>query len=214
VTNETALSTTITAPVECDRENGDARDKDQISSILKMMVSHTAGTEVTLGEVFNALDQRSYGPLLLVPALIAVAPTGAIPGMSIVTGSLISLLAVQLLVGRKHPWIPARLEAFSFSRDALKMAVEKALPWVEWVECRLKKRLEIFVSPLAHHVIGFLCLALALTMLPLALLPFAVALPGTAIMFLALGMTSRDGVLVLVGLLITAFAVGLTLWAL
>jgi hypothetical protein len=39
--------------------------------------------------------------------------------MSIVTGTIIVVVAIQLLFGRNKPWIPKRALEFSFSRDTL-----------------------------------------------------------------------------------------------
>lgn len=193
---------------------GQGKGKGSLSQILSNLVDDTKGEKVTLGELFDTLDQRSYGPLLLLPALIAVAPTGAIPGMSIVTGSIIALFAVQLLIGRSHPWLPERLESFEFSRKTLSRSVDKAMPWVKAVESHLRRRLTLLAEPPANRIVALLCLLLALTMFPLALLPFAVAVPGTAIMFFALGLTTRDGLLILAGFVFSAAAIALTYWAL
>lgn len=193
---------------------GQGKGTGSLSQILSNLVDDTKGEKVTLGELFDTLDQRSYGPLLLLPALIAVAPTGAIPGMSIVTGSIIALFAVQLLIGRSHPWLPERLERFEFSRKTLSRSVDKAMPWVKAVESHLRRRFTLLAEPPANRIVALLCLLLALTMFPLALLPFAVAVPGTAIMFFALGLTTRDGLLILAGFLFSAAAIALTYWAL
>lgn len=193
---------------------GQGKDKGSLSQILSNLVDDTKGEKVTLGELFDTLDQRSYGPLLLLPALIAVAPTGAIPGMSIVTGSIIALFAVQLLIGKSHPWLPERLERFEFSRKTLSRSVDKAMPWVKAVESHLRRRFTLLAEPPANRIVALLCLLLALTMFPLALLPFAVAVPGTAIMFFALGLTTRDGLLILAGFVFSAAAIALTYWAL
>lgn len=193
---------------------GQGKGKGSLSQILSNLVDDTKGEKVTLGELFDTLDQRSYGPLLLLPALIAVAPTGAIPGMSIVTGSIIALFAVQLLIGRSHPWLPEMLESFEFSRKTLSRSVDKSMPWVKAVESHLRRRFTLLAEPPANRIVALLCLLLALTMFPLALLPFAVAVPGTAIMFFALGLTTRDGLLILAGFVFSAAAIALTYWAL
>lgn len=183
-----------------------------ISSLLQSLIEDTEGENVTLDQLFDTLDQRSYGPLLLLPAAIAVAPTGAIPGMSIVTGSIIALLAIQLLIGKSHPWIPSKLEEFTFGRDTLKKAVRAAIPCAEWIEQFLQRRFEVFVGPPADRIIALICMLLALSMYPLALLPFAVAAPGTAIIFFALALTTKDGLLALAGYIVSAFVAGLVYW--
>ena len=185
---------------------------ESLTGVLSQIRSSTEGSEVNFSDIMDALDQRSYGPILLLPALIAVAPTGAIPGMSIVTGSIIFAIAFQLFVGRSSPWLPDRVSRFSFSRDKLVSVVEKSSAYTKWIDKILQERLTALVSFPANRFVALVCMVMALTMFPLALLPFAVAIPGTSIALLALGLTARDGLVVLLGLICSAVALGLLIY--
>ncbi len=169
-----------------------------MSDVLDHFVENTEGDKVSLGDLLRALDTRSFGPLLLVPALIALSPVGAVPGMSIVTGSLIILIAGQMFFTR-HPWLPSRLLNFSFPRTRLEDAVKKIQPWVKWMERALGQRLVFLTKTPADYVIAVISILLALTFYPLALLPGAVALPSFTIALLAVALTARDGLLALLG---------------
>src|SRR5690242_8426702 len=57
---------------------------------------------LSVAELMDAIGQRSFGPLLLVPALIALSPVGAIPGLPAVTSAIIIILTIQILTGHKH----------------------------------------------------------------------------------------------------------------
>ncbi len=61
-------------------------------------------------------------------------------------------------------------------------------------------------------MIGDQAIVLSLTMYPLALLPFAVAVPGTATAVMALGITARDGLVVAIGMIIGLGALGLAVF--
>ncbi len=187
---------------------------ESLSAILQALILKTDGDEVSLGDLLDTLESRSYGPLLLLPAVIAVAPTGAIPGMSIITGTLIAIFSVQLMAGRTHPWVPQFVETFKFSRETMKRSVSRVMPWAEWLERYLGRRLTALITPPGDRFIAVMCVLLAVTMFPLALFPFAVAVPGTAICLFALGLTVRDGLLVLSGYILTAVAAGLLFWML
>lgn len=207
-----SISTDLGGSATATEAGGTAPSSDGLTAILEGLKSGTSGGEVTLGHLLDTLDTRSYGPLLLLPALIAVAPTGAIPGMSIFTGSIIGLLALQMLAGRRHPWLPARLERFAFPRERLVSIVDAVLPWARRIERLLSERLRFLFAPPADRLIALACAVLAAMMFPLALLPFAVALPGTAIILFALGLTMKDGLLVLLGYGLTMAAAALVLW--
>lgn len=100
---------------------------DDVTDLLDAILDDTEGeSEVSMSTLLGTLDNRSYGPLLLLPGILAVSPVGAIPGMSVVTGLLIVLIASQALWGRAHPWLPSRLLEFSFSRDRMRRGIEKS----------------------------------------------------------------------------------------
>lgn len=187
----------------------------RLTDVWDQLLSGTDGEEkTTLGELFDALGTRSYGPLLLLPALIAASPLGAIPGMSVVTGALIFLIAGQALLGRTQPWLPRWLLGFSFSRDKLASADDTLRPWLKWVERFITNRLPALVSPPMVRVVAAVSMLLAVSFFPLALLPFAVFAPSSAILLLSVGLIARDGALILLGLGLTLLAgfLVLTLW--
>ncbi|HRX82125.1 MAG TPA: exopolysaccharide biosynthesis protein, partial [Pirellulaceae bacterium] len=95
----------------------------ELTDVMDQLVDNTEGETITLDELFQSLDSRSYGPLLLVVGLIAISPIGGIPGMSLVTGSLIMILCLQMMMGRSHPWLPERLMSIEFPRERLERTV-------------------------------------------------------------------------------------------
>ena len=171
----------------------------ELTDVMDQLVDNTEGETITLDELFRSLDSRSYGPLLLVVGLIAISPIGGIPGMSLVTGSLIMILCLQMMMGRSHPWLPERLMSIEFPRERLERTVDSGRPWAKWLETALHRRLSVLTKGPALIGIGVISILLAITFFPLALVPFGVFVPGLAITLLALGVTARDGLLVLLG---------------
>lgn len=65
----------------------------------------------------------------------------------------------------------------------------------------------------ARQLAALLCCALAAVTVPLELIPFAVFVPGLAILIIGLGLALQDGVLILIGFLGSAAALFLSfLW--
>ena len=184
-----------------------------LSDVLGTIEDRTSGDTVTFADVLGVFGARAFGPLLLVPALIAVLPTGAIPGMSILTGSIIAIVAVQLLAMRDRPWLPRRLLDWSFSRDKLVQSLQDARGYTDRIDALIRPRLTLLVDPPLQQLAAFVCIIMAMTMFPLALLPFAVAVPGTAVGLIALGLTARDGLVVAIGYLFSAAAIGLVIYS-
>ena len=191
-------------------ESANGRDLEDLMDEIRS--DSGSSDEVSLAQIMQAVGTRAYGPLLLVPGLIALAPTGAIPGMSIVTGTIIVVVAIQLLFGRNEPWIPRRALEFSFSRDTLLSAMERGRPYARRIDDFLKPSFTEVTDFPATRIIAIVAIALALSMFPLALVPFAVAIPSSAIVLFALGLTARDGRLIIAGFILAGLALALILY--
>lgn len=165
---------------------------------------------VTIGMIVDQFDRRSYGPLLLLVAIIAVGPTGAIPGMSIVTALMVIAICGQMLFGLDHIWLPDRLIDLEIPKKRLTRLVERAKPYTRWVDEHVGRRWVWLVEPPAIQVMALVCITLSLTMIPLALVPFAVAVPGSAIGVFGLALTAGDGRLAAAGYVLSTFALHLT----
>jgi hypothetical protein len=180
-----------------------------LSELLDHLVEATDGqTKIVISDLLDSLDSRSHGPMLLFPAIIAISPIGMIPGMSVVTGTLIILIAVQMMFFSSRPWIPKRLANFEFSREKLTSGVAKTQPWVKWFEKVIHARWEFLTQGIMIYPIAVLSILLAVSFYPLALVPLGVLAPGFAVTLFALGLTARDGFLVILGYLLTALAGG------
>ncbi len=157
---------------------------------------------VRLGALLDEVAGRAFGPLLLVPALLAILPViGAIPGMSVLTAGLLALIAGQALLGRRQPWMPARLRRLPVRRRPLAEGVTRAEPWLRRIDRVLRPRLT-WMTRGPGLLAAMLCvLAMAGLMVPLAVVPFGVMAPGTAVFLVALGVTAEDGAWTLAGCL-------------
>ncbi|BFT30116.1 exopolysaccharide biosynthesis protein [Alteromonas sp. D210916BOD_24] len=173
---------------------------DQSVSNLLGNISKDGEEDVTLGDIVSRFEDRGFGPLLLVPSLIALLPTGAIPGVPTLCGITLFLICIQVALGKHSPWLPKKLTDKTISTNKLDSAVEKAEPFVKKTEKLLKPRIISLSQAPAKHIIAAYCAVAALCMIPLEALPFAVALPALALSITALGMTNRDGLFICFGL--------------
>ncbi|MEL6736358.1 MAG: exopolysaccharide biosynthesis protein, partial [Pseudomonadota bacterium] len=103
---------------------------------------------------------------------------------------------------------------FSFARGKLVSAIDTARPYVKRVETVIKPRLHVLSAAPAAYLVPIVSILLALTMFPLAALPFAVALPAAALTCLSLGLALKDGVLILTGYAIALGAAYAFVWLL
>jgi hypothetical protein len=187
-------------------------ESHSLTDLLDRLAEGAEGETVTLGDLLGQVGRRAYGPLLFVPAVLAAGPTGVVPGMAVVTATLIALVAGQMLLPLDQPWLPRRLLGLKMRRALFDRALAKTRTAAEWTDRFIKARWVVLAQPPVTYAVAAVCLMLAGLMFPFALVPFAVTLPGAAIAFFALGITFRDGVLIAIGLAVAAGAAGLAAW--
>lgn len=152
---------------------------------------------VTIACMLEATGHRSFGALLLVPGLLVFSPLSGIPGLPSFFAVMVGLIALQLLAGRKHFWLPQWLLQRSASRSKYDRALAFLKRPARFVDRLLRHRLTFLTEGLAVRINALLCLLIAATMPPLELIPFSNSTAGAALTFLGLGMMARDGALVI-----------------
>lgn len=182
-----------------------------LTSLVDEVQQTTDQEVISVGDLLDQFESQSYGPLLLVFGFLALSPVGAIPGMSILLGTIIILIALQILYGKDHPWLPERILKIEFPGKKLSRVIKKLKPWASWIQTFLKQRLVWLTNSPGLRFLALICIFLAISFYPLALIPGGVALPSAAICLLAIGLTTRDGLPVLAGYLI-ALSAGLLLY--
>ncbi|WP_189406761.1 exopolysaccharide biosynthesis protein [Alteromonas halophila] len=187
--------------------------KDSVSEILGNLDNDIQGEKLSFGELVGKFEDRGFGPLLLIPSLLAFLPTGAIPGVPSLCGITIFLICIQVAVNKDHPWLPKRLKQQAISREKILTGVDKAQPYVSKVEHYLRPRARWLSSAPLKNLIAIYCGAAALCMIPLELLPFAAALPSFALAITAIGMTNRDGLFIGIGIVLQLGTVYLVMQA-
>ena len=156
---------------------------------------------VSIGDIVEAFGARSYGPMLLVPALIGISPVGGIPGVPTFLAITILLFAVQMTLGRQHLWLPGLLKDRSVEGEKLANAAEDMEGAGKFLDKLFHGRLEMFTGETAGRIAAVVVALLCLAVPPLELLPFAVALPMAVIAAFGIALTVRDGLLMLIGFL-------------
>ncbi|QDU62366.1 Exopolysaccharide synthesis, ExoD [Planctomycetes bacterium Pan216] len=167
---------------------------------LKQSAESSDDESIDAGDVRDAFGGRAHGPLLFIPALLALIPIiGGIPGASILTATLIICVAVQMFIGQQGIWLPKRVAEASISTEKLIKACDKSKRYLGWLDKLIHHRLGFLTKSPFSYVTPIICIALALTMFPLALVPAGVSAPAAAILLLSLGLVGEDGVMILLG---------------
>jgi len=175
----------------------------RLSQVVADFARDPERTVITIADLLGAIGDRAFGALLLLFAAPNAIPV-SLPGVSTVLGTPIVFLALQLMLGRNAPWLPAFLSRRAMPRAAFAHAIDVVLPWLQRAERLLKPRLCWLASGPVERLIGLVCLVLA-TVLALPI-PFGNMPPALAICVLALALLEKDGLATLLGLAVAAVA--------
>lgn len=159
-----------------------------------------------MGDVVDHIGARTHGPLLLFPALIVVAPTGAIPLVPTIMGGLIAIVGLQIILSRQRIWVPTRLKRLEISRDRLEKYLDFVDTWAKRLDWAVRARLASVTEGPFVIAGAIVSIFMGLLMPPLELVPFAAAGPAAVVATLGVGLTAGDGIWVLAGLSLGAVA--------
>lgn len=152
---------------------------------------------VSIKAAVGALRYRSYGPFLLLPALLGISPLGAIPGVPTALALITLLFAVQIVLGRDHIWMPDFVQDRTLRGDRLEGAVAKLRPVGRWLDRYFHVRMRNLTTDPFIRTAAAICVVLALPMPFLELVPFGAVFPLIAIAAFGLAMTLHDGLLMI-----------------
>jgi len=176
-------------------------------------LAHGEGERVSFGEILLGLRHRAAGFATLIFSLPCCLPMP--PGIPTVCGIGLVIIALNLIAMRQRVWIPAALARKTVARSDLDRMVVRATPLMRRLERYCRPRLPMVTESLGKVLIGAVILVLGLIMiLPI---PFVGNMPpAIAASVIALGITERDGLIVVIGLGVSVAAVvvaSATTWA-
>ena len=181
---------------------------DVLGELDELAANHD---EVRVADVLDDFGARSFGPFIMIPAVLEITPVGGIPGVPTVLALFIALIAVQLLIGRDHVWMPQFVQRRAVGSKKLHKAVGKLKGMANFLDRHSKGRLEGLTKGTAIKLVAAVIIALCCTVPPLEFLPFASTIPMLAIAVLGLALTVRDSALLLGSLLFAGLATALGL---
>lgn len=181
----------------------------RISDILAATLRESGGGDdpfPTLAQLTSALGKRSFGIALVLFGLPNLLP---IPGLPILCGVVIGVIAFQMLMGRESLALPGWLGRRRVNRRDLSRVLERSEPTLRRLERVMRPRLAILTGAGAQQVLGGILLLLALALM--APIPFFGGIPpGIAVTLFGLALTERDGVFVIAGSIATLVALFFT----
>lgn len=180
-----------------------AKKERSASEVLEAAAAQYQSThaddKVSIGELMQVLHERGFGILLVFFVLPNCVPIPA-PGLVSLTAIPLLFLSWQMMMGRDYPWLPGWAYNKRFRRTLLAKIVAKASPVMRKIEKLLRHRLSFASSETGEKIVGALCFIFSLCVaVPL---PWTNFIPGYGIMLMALGLLSRDGVVMIIGMIV------------
>jgi hypothetical protein len=168
---------------------------------LERLFAGPRDSVLALNALLAGLEARSYAFIIATLDLPNCVPTG-VPLLSTVTGVPMLLFVVQdLLLRHPAPSLPAFLGNLALPRGRLQDLLVRARRPISWLEDAIHPRREWWVTGLPRRALQA---AWVLMIVILALpIPFDNLFAAWAIMFFCLALIEGDGVMAMLGWLLT-----------
>jgi hypothetical protein len=183
------------------------------TGIVDELVAFCTGRDrVSVGEVVDRLGQAGFPVLVFVLVLPPLIP---IPGpYGMVFGSVVAILAIQMIVGQSRPWLPALLTRRALNTGMLIKSSGRVRAWLACIEeFHAPGRIEGFTGHRMTCIAG--CVILPLSIMIGLPIPFGNLPPVLAIAMITLALIMRDGLALIIAYIVAALAaawVGGLLW--
>lgn len=168
------------------------------SGTLSALVRHLEDSipqdeELSFAQFLQLLGVHGFIFLVLLLALLNLV-IFMLPGLSILFGIPMVILAVQMLQGLPAPIFPEYVLNWKIRRDAVQKGIVLAAQALDRIERWVKPRFLVLTSPILRKLHYLLALVLALMVsIPV---PFINLPPTFGIVLLAIGLMQRDGVFI------------------
>jgi hypothetical protein len=163
------------------------------STVLRELFDDVPSDHFTLDWLLDNLHNRSFGIIMFLLALIAMAP-----GISGLVGLAIAVPAVQMIMGRVRPVFPRHIAIRPLPTRHFVCIVQRAVPMLKYLEKVIRPRWHAPFD-LIKRVVGVIVLLMcALLLVPV---PMSQVLPALVIALISLAYLEQDGVLLAIALL-------------
>ncbi len=161
--------------------------------------------EISLDELTKILKDKGFGILMLICSFPMAIPLPYPPGFTTILGIPLMLFSIQMLLGYEAPKLPRWIGRKSFKIKSMRDSINKAMPYILKIEKYIKPRFLQMTTISAEKFVGAISLLCAIFItLPIM---FGNAVPSAGILVMSLGLISKDGITVLLGILISIIGI-------
>lgn len=174
---------------------------------LEAMADDAPEAGFSLHDILDRLEERAFGAMLFILALPCAIPF--LYGVPQVVSLPMMALTLQMLAGREEPWLPEKFGKRMINKAGLTRTSRFGRKWFGWLEVISHPRLTFLTGKAMERVIAlFLTAFCASILVPL---PLTNSTPAIAVAIVSFGLMARDGILVILGLILGSVWIGILL---
>ncbi|MBE9190342.1 exopolysaccharide biosynthesis protein [Gloeocapsopsis crepidinum LEGE 06123] len=187
----------------------------RFSQDIKLLLEKLASQPLTIGDILAETSERGFSlviALLVLPFLFPMPP-----GFTGPLGVGCLLLSLQMVMGRRSPWLPKKIAQFQFPHRFVLQLFHNLRRVTRVIERIARPRLTAFAKSQITWRLNGLCISW-LTILLISPIPFTNPIPTIGILLLAVATLEADGLLMCISYILTALitlivlSIGYTLW--
>ena len=172
----------------------DARAPVSASAILQRLHDEMPPGHFTLGWLMHNLQKRSFGIIMLLLALVAIAP-----GIAIGAGILLMIPALQMIAGKAAPIFPRRIANHALPTKHLAELIQRCLPGLRHLETVIHPRWHTALGP-SKRIAGVVIMLLGVTLV-VSPIPFSNVVPALIVALISIAYLEEDGFLLSIALI-------------
>ncbi|MBE9232039.1 MAG: hypothetical protein RLZZ203_307 [Cyanobacteriota bacterium] len=187
----------------------------RFSQDIKSLLQRLSEQPLTLGDILTETSERGFSlviTLLVLPFLFPMPP-----GLTSPLGGACLILSLQMVLGRRSPWLPKKIANYQFPSSFAQVILQNLRRVTKIIEKIARPRLEKVANhPLIWRFNG-LCISW-LTILLISPVPFTNPIPTVGILLLAIATIEADGLLMCISYVATVLItlifgfIGYALW--
>jgi hypothetical protein len=156
--------------------------------LLQRLHDEAPTDHFTLSWLMSRMHKRSFGLIMLLLAVVAIAP-----GVSIVAGLLLMIPAFEMIANQNMPVFPRRIAIHPLPTRHLAALVQRAVPVLRYLEKLVHPR---WPTPLdaTKRLVGAVVVLLNITLL-FTPVPLSNVVPALVIALISLAYLEEDGLL-------------------
>lgn len=172
----------------------------KFSQDIKLLLQRLAEKPLSLGDILAETSERGFNlviALLVLPFLFPMPP-----GLTGPFGGACLILSMQMVLGRRSPWLPRKIATYKFPRSFANVLLQNLQRVTRLLEKIARPRLSKIADNYYTWRFNGLCISW-LAVLLISPVPLTNPIPTIGILILAVATIESDGLLMCIGYIFT-----------